>query len=119
MRSFLTILLLILCLCWQSLAQAGSAVALAEAAERDHAAMHFHGEAHHHDEHGSGDIHQDESPTSLQHLLDDACTNAPALVASTSVAVVSPARDALTVMVAASVPSPFVDGLERPPRLHA
>jgi hypothetical protein len=116
LRTPLTILLLILCLCWQSLAQAGSSVALASAAEREHAAMHFHGEAHHHDDHADGGVHQDLSPASVQHLLDDACTNAPALMASLSVLLPPLANGMLTITVAAGLPSAFVDGLERPPR---
>jgi hypothetical protein len=120
LRSPLTLLLLILCLCWQSLAQAGSAVALADAAEHEHAMLHFHGEAHHHhDGHGAGGIHQDESSASVQHLLDDACTHAPALVASLSTTVASCTGSTLVVTAAASVPSPFVDGFERPPRPRA
>lgn len=117
MRTPLTILLLILCLCWQSLAQAGSAVALSSASEREHAAMHFHGEAHHHDEHGDGGVHQDQSATSVQHLLDDACTNAPALMARITLPLAPPASGALPLPAAAPVPAAFVDGLERPPRL--
>jgi hypothetical protein len=118
LRHPLVTFVLILCLCWQSLAQAGSAVALAEAEEAAHAAMHFHGEAHHHDAHGDGGIHQDNSAASLQHLLDDACVFAPALVPGTRLPLMAPALVSPADGLAIAARSPYLDGLERPPRSH-
>jgi hypothetical protein len=116
LRHPLVTFVLILCLCWQSLAQAGTAVALAEAEEVAHAAMHFHGEAHHHDADGDGGIHQDSSAASLQHLLDDACVFAPALVPGTRLPLMAPTPVSPADGVATAARSPFLDGLERPPR---
>jgi hypothetical protein len=121
LRHPLVTLLLIFCLCWQSLAQAGSAVALADAAELEHAVMHFHGEAHHHhDDHGgTSAVHQDDSAASTQHLLDDACTNAPALMPSVAMPLAPPVPHLLSAADTPPVGSPFLGGLERPPRPHA
>jgi hypothetical protein len=118
LRHPLTILLLVLCLCWQSLAQAGSNVALAGDSELAHAVMHFHGEAHHHDAHDGG-IHQDDSAASTQHLLDDACLYAAALVPHVAQPHLPPATTARRAEMASPAPCPFLGGLERPPRLHA
>lgn len=118
MRHPLAILLLILCLCWQSLAQAGSAVALADDSELAHAVMHFHGEAHHHDAHDGG-IQQDDSAASTQHLLDDACLHAPALVSHVQQPQTSAAPSAQRAEAASPAPGPYLGGLERPPRSHA
>jgi hypothetical protein len=60
------------CVCWQSLAYAGADVVVADGDEQVHAVLHFEDEAHHHDEH-DGSFHQDESPASTQHSMDDAC----------------------------------------------
>jgi hypothetical protein len=118
LRHPLAVLLLIVCLCWQSLAQAGTRVALAGDAERAHAVMHFHGEAHHHDTHDGG-IHQDGSAASTQHLLDDACLYAPALVSASSVPQLPAAPADLPAGASPPTPAPFLEGLERPPRARA
>lgn len=116
----LTTFFLMLCMCWQALAYAGSAVVMADAEEVAHAAMHFEGEAHHHDDHDSlddGGIHQDDSLASAQHLMDEACVFAPALIPVVHLSLPSVQPDAPVATIAAAAPPPFLDGLERPPRL--
>ncbi len=120
MRRRLTTFLLMLCMCWQALAYAGSAVVLADADEVAHAAMHFEGEAHHHDDDDGledGDIHQDDSLASALHLMDDACVFAPALIPVVHLPLPRLQPDMPVASTATAAPPPFLDGLERPPRL--
>ncbi len=119
MHRRLTTFILMLCMCWQALAYAGSAVVLADADELAHASMHFEGAAHHHDEHDDGDIHLDQSPASAQHLMDEACVYAPALIAVLDLALPTLRPDLPVAAIAAAAPPPFLRGLERPPRLTA
>jgi hypothetical protein len=117
----LTIFFMMLCMCWQALAFAGSAVVLADADELAHAVMHFEGEAHHHDDHASLDeagIHQDDSPASTQHLMDEACVFAPALIPVVHLPLPALQPDLPVATIATAAPPPFLDGLERPPRLR-
>ena len=113
----LTTFLLMLSMCWQALAYAGSAVVLADADEVAHASMHFEGEAHHHDDHDDGGIHQDDSQASAQHLMDEACVFAPALIRVQHLSLRSLQPDMPSAVIAKAAPPPFLDGLERPPRL--
>jgi len=119
MRRRLTTFLLMLCMCLQALAYAGSAVVLADADGLAHATMHFEGAAHHHDEHGNGDIHLDESQASAQHLMDEACVFAPALIPLVQLTLPRLLPDMPVASIAAAAPPPYLDGLERPPRLTA
>lgn len=106
---------LMLCLCWQSLASAGMGILLADDDEIAHALLHFEGEAHHHDEH-DGDFHQDSSASSVQHSMGDAGLFAPALMpTATAVAVgfSSPRpHEGPWIRVPLQVPQ----GLDRPPK---
>jgi hypothetical protein len=115
LRRHLLTLLLILSLCWQPLAQAGSPAAWIDSSESAHTMMHFDGVGHHHDGE-SGDIHQDDSPASLQHLLDDAGMNAPALMPHVSIPLGLPTPCAIDAGVAMPAQALLADGLERPPR---
>lgn len=119
MRRRLVPFLLMLCLCWQSLAYAGMAVLLAQGQERAHAQLHFEGQAHHHDDHG-GAFHQDESPASTQHGLTDASVYAPVLptvVTPPPLATgsASPPADAHV----AEPPRLYLSGPERPPKTQS
>jgi len=114
-RRFITTLIL-LCMCWQSLAYAGVDVFLADEHEQAHALLHFEGEAHHHDEH-DGDFHEDESPDSIQHAMHDASVFAPVLLIDI------PGTLQLTFgtthpsdAICPSPPYPFLSGPERPPK---
>lgn len=109
---------LMLCLCWQSLAYAGAGVLVAEGEELTHAVMHFEGHAHHHDGH-SGAFHQDGSPDSMQHGMDDACVYAPALLADLVLPLLVVGADAPMESLSSDPPLPFLLGLERPPKLNA
>ena len=119
MRRRLTSFLLMFCLILQGMAVAGTDVVFADDPELLHASMHWLGEAHHHDQHGHGELHQDESPASVQHLMADACTFAPALVHSVALRLPQLLPDGPGEATASAIPKPFLDGLERPPRLTA
>jgi hypothetical protein len=115
MRRLLAALLL-LCLSWQTLASAGGGVLVQPDDERSHAVLHFLGEAHHHHD-GSAQLHEDDSTDSVQHLLSDACLQAPALL-SDAIAVVLPAVPGAPAPASGrEPPRPPLAGLERPPRL--
>lgn len=105
------------CLLWQGMAVAGTDVVFADDTELLHASMHWLSEAHHHDGHDQGGLHLDESPASVQHLMDDACTCAPALVHTVALGLPQLLPDEPVEATASAIPKPFLDGLERPPRL--
>jgi len=115
MHRRLTTFLLMLCMCWQSLAYAGVEVLVAEDEALAHAMLHFEGAAHHHDGHDGG-VHQDESPASTTHAMQDACVYAPALLIDMALPLLSvgaaPPADACS----AEPPPPFLSGPERPPK---
>lgn len=135
--------LLMLCLSWQALAASGAGVAMADAQERAHALLHFKGVAHHHG-HGHGhdrepggldathdhpgnpqhavpaqDLHLDDSPASLVHVVHDASQFSPALVGTLpgTPGLRQPSPPAH--WAASLQPPPPPEALERPPRLTA
>jgi hypothetical protein len=83
--------------------------------QQQHELLHFHGVAHHHDEHGDG-VHKDDSMASTVHFLADAAQFSPALP--------SPHGATPRVRVAerplvAQLPARALwlpDGLDRPPK---
>lgn len=115
MRRRLTTFLLMLCMCWQSLAYAGVEVLVAEGQELVHAMLHFEGEAHHHDGH-DGEFHQDESPDSVQHAMNDAGVFAPVLPIDAVLPLLTISSDPPADAHATEPPPPFVSGPERPPK---
>jgi hypothetical protein len=115
MRRRLTTFLLMLCMCWQSLAYAGAEVLVAEGQELVHAMLHFEGEAHHHDGH-DGEFHQDESPDSVRHAMNDACVFAPVLLIDALLPLLSISSDPPLEACSTEPPRPFLSGPERPPK---
>jgi hypothetical protein len=115
MRRRLTTFLLMLCMCWQSLAYAGVEVLVAEGQELVHAMLHFEGEAHHHEGH-DGEFHQDESPASVKHAMTDACVFAPALLADAVLPLLTICSAAPADTHVSEPPLPFLSGPERPPK---
>lgn len=119
MRRGLTTFILMLCMCWQALAHAGIAVVMADEREHSHAAMHFGGEAHHHDNHGAVDdngVHADHSLASAQHLASDAGTCAPALLSVIDLRLPQLPPEMPAQVAATPPPQPFLAGPERPPK---
>ena len=116
MNRRLTSFLLMFCLFWQAMSCAGAAVLMASGNEKVHATLHFEGAAHHHDEQDHGDLQLDDSQASAQHLIDDACVHAPALLPVTPLLLPGLSLDAPVTRLASEMPRPFLPGLERPPR---
>src|SRR3989344_5928479 len=105
MRRWVSILL-VLCMCWQSLAYAGLGVLVTEGKEMVHALLHFESTAHHHDGH-DGEFHQDESPASTQHAMSDACLFAPGLLTETVLPVLTIRSAPPAVLAQPRAPSPI------------
>ena len=114
MRRWLSILI-VLCMCWQSLAYAGLGVLVTEGKELAHAMLHFEGAAHHHDGHG-GEFHQDDSAASTQHAMSDACLFAPVLLTEIVLPVLSNQAASPAIFRLTEPPPPFLGGPERPPK---
>lgn len=115
MRRRLTSLLLVFCMCWQSLAFAGAGVLVTEGNELLHEVLHFEGVAHHHDD-PAGDFHQDDSPASMQHAIDDACVFAPALPTGVVLSLLAVRATPPVEAGVTAPPPPFLSGPERPPK---
>lgn len=118
----LVLLLVMLCMGWQSLASAGMQALLSEGQEKVHALLHFggaahhHGHAHHHDDASDG-FHLDDSPASMQHVMQDASLFPPGLLMH--VMLVSDLRlrpPPPAGAVCDTPPPPYLSGLERPPK---
>jgi hypothetical protein len=110
----LTLIALIACLLWQSQAVAHAAVAPQGDGDLAHAILHWSDEAHHHHD---GDIHLDDSDESVSHVMSDHLGGAAAVLPSCapSLGKFSPG-EALPLGAQDQLPSPFLDGLLRPPR---
>jgi hypothetical protein len=81
MRKICVTLLLVICIGWQSLASTGYGVLTASEEQEQHEQLHFQGIAHHHDKHAE-DFHEDDSVSSLAHMICDASHCSPALLFS-------------------------------------
>lgn len=113
MARFLTLIALLACLTWQSLAFAHATVAPQGDGDLAHTLLHWSDEAHHHHD---GDIHQDDSDESVSHVMSDHMGSSMALPSCTpSVGAFSPS-EALPITPQEQVPAPFLDGLLRPPK---
>lgn len=119
MPNRLLILVLIVCMCWQSLAFAGAGAVLTDGDEQRHEQLHFEDVAHHHDDHGDEGVHEDDSDASVTHVVLDAGLFAPALTSVASLPVPEQAPERPLQAALPTHPLPFLDGLERPPRLTA
>ncbi len=119
MNRRVTSFLLMFCLLWQAMSCAGAAVLMSSGNEKLHASLHFEGAAHHHEEQNHADLQLDDSQASTQHLIDDACVHAPALLPVVPLLLGSLGLDEPKARLPAPAPLPFLAGLERPPRLSA
>lgn len=108
---------LLMALMWQSVAMArvGSSVnVLADAA---HAALHWHGEGHHH--HDDGTYHVGDGVDSAQHVASDHLSATMALLVSAACGMPAPESTPPITGHLAPAPDPTLDGLLRPPRTRA
>lgn len=119
LRRFCAAILLFVIFC-QPFAMASQGVGVCHAGAEDlaHAMLHWEGTPHHHPD-SSGAYHQDDSEESVQHVLSDMGANAPALLHTELVPLLSerPPSPAATSDFAG--PPLYLDGPRRPPRLTA
>ncbi len=100
---------------WQAAAATGLAQAcLMNDAERAHLALHLQAEGHHHDADGS--IHADDSPSGLQHAMADCSTHHPVLIVALPLAQLERVSQGIIPLAQPQPPSPYLDGLQRPPQ---
>jgi len=116
MRRLLAVILLLSFFC-QAFATARQTVSFDHegAFQVAHAEMHLDGAAHHHDE--DGVMHQDDSQESIQHMLADAGPGTAALFHFPQLSLPLDGSPAPAVSAESLTPSPYLDGLRRPPRL--
>ena len=116
MRKRLIVLLLVLLNVWQVASAAGlSQFWVTQNPALDHAAMHWQGEAHHHDSDGS--VHVDDSQDSLQHMMADCCFHHFGVIVAPAIVALDPLPQHVAQMAQSVPPAPYLDGLRRPPRL--
>jgi len=109
----LTLIALLACLLWQSQAVAHAAVAAPGDGDLAHAILHWSDEAHHHHD---GDIHVDDSDASVAHVLSDHLCSGAALPCSPLLLSDASPGEALPITAQEQAPTPYLDGLLRPPR---
>lgn len=117
MRRSAALVAVLIAMLWQSVALARPGSTVNVLADLNHAAMHWQGEAHHHDDDGS--LHMDDSPASTFHLLADHVSLTAALLPASAQHVAPPAFARPGWWQDARTSDPFLDGLLRPPRLLA
>jgi hypothetical protein len=108
---------MLMAMLWQSIALARPGSTVNVLADLEHAALHWQQEGHHHDADGS--FHLDDSPASTIHVLSDQVTATTALLPTVSHHFPPNACALPGALQDPHVPEPFLDGLLRPPRLHA
>lgn len=108
-------LLLILSLFWQSAAIAG-VNAITNIKESGHVVLHWQDSGHHH--HDDGALHAD-SDGSVQHMHADGASNSPGLWSAGWGKVPTLRSSGPAVLAERPFPSPFQQGLLRPPRTIA
>ena len=111
-------LLLAICLFWQTLAFAGlghGIASSAQAADRDgHAFLHLTEQAHHHHDDG---VHLDESSESTQHMQAEGLIGTAGLLPTDyHFLATTPPLDPLPAFAGSLSPTPFLEGLKRPPK---
>ncbi|RYF32135.1 MAG: hypothetical protein EOO23_00095 [Comamonadaceae bacterium] len=116
MRRLLAVILLLSFFC-QAFATARQVVAFDHEGgfHVEHSEMHLEGAAHHHDE--DGVMHQDNSQESIQHMLAEASPGTAALFHFPQLSLPADRSPTPAVNAESVSPSPYLDGLRRPPRL--
>ena len=112
-RRFILILLIVT-VCWQSLAFARHMLASGDAEGVEHAVLHWNSEMHHHDDHDK--IHKDSSTDSKRHLVADNCHHAPFVVVDRAGNAPVVQQMEVPIAIVTCPPDPFLQGIKRPPR---
>jgi hypothetical protein len=117
MRRSAVIFVMLFAMLWQSVALARPGSTVNVLADLEHAALHWQEEGHHH--HDDGTFHLDDSQASTFHVLSDHLTVTTALLPAVSHHFPPSTSSRPGGLHDDRVPDPFLDGLLRPPRLHA
>jgi len=114
LRRFAMLVTLVLAF-WQVGVIAGQPIGLSQSEESAHALMHWAGEPHHHHD---GDVAEDDSDESVQHLTSDGFAGGSALWPA-GFALSTPTLFPIRTVVRdeSPRPGPSLDGPMRPPRL--
>jgi hypothetical protein len=117
MRRSAVLFVMLFAMLWQAVAMAppGSNVNVLQ--DIEHALLHWQEEGHHHHEDGS--FHVDDSQASTFHVLCDHLTAGTALLMATPHLLPADASARPRGLYDGPAPAPFLDGLLRPPRIHA
>lgn len=108
----------LLALLTQSLAVSGRGLQMEVRGDLSHFAMHNAGISHHHNDDGTPC--RDNSDEAKQHVQHDCCPNAPAIPASVcNASPVAAGKGLLPILSQHALPSPYLEGPKRPPRLTA
>lgn len=99
---------------WHAAAVAGPLVFFGSKEAVQHAVLHWQEAGHHH--HDDGGFQEDPSPDAQQHVLLDDALSSPALCSAPFDPSVGIGESPPPNLDEAPVPSPFVEGLRRPPR---
>jgi hypothetical protein len=118
MRRWLVRLLLIALLPWHGGGWVPAAMAGQHPHDARHATAHWLGETHHHDDHGDGGFHRDDSDESSLHMAQASAQIAPAAIPPAAVECVTLelGTEVPDGMSLARCPRPFLEGPHRPPR---
>ncbi|MBB5202982.1 hypothetical protein HNQ51_000275 [Inhella inkyongensis] len=112
MPRLFTLLVLLLSLIAQPLAFAHAKLVPEGADDLAHSMLHWAGEAHHHD---AGDIQLDDSEASAAHMGEHHCCTLALPAEPLEFAAELP-HEALPLSAHTAAPTPYLDGLLRPPR---
>lgn len=116
MRRSAALLVVLFAMLWQSVALARVGSMVNSLADRQHAALHWQEESHHH--HGDGSFHLDDSTESAQHMVPDHVGASLVMTAPSSHNFPPLGSAAPRGAHGTSLPTPTLDGLLRPPRLR-
>jgi hypothetical protein len=117
MRRSAVLFVILFGMLWQSLALARVGSTVNVLADAEHAALHWHGESHHH--HGDGSYHLDDSKESVQHVVTDHLSASLAMTTPSSQNFAPLGSAAHGGLHETGVSNPTLDGLLRPPRVRA
>lgn len=116
MKRTSVLILLLLAMLWQSVDLVRAGATPDRLADLQHAMLHWQDEGHHH--HDDGGLHLDDSGDAVGHVMADN-VNASAMLPHVSPQVPDFDGGDLRVREPRAGPSPYLDGLMRPPRLTA
>lgn len=117
MQRAAVIALFIVAFLWQSVGLARFDPVIDLLGDTEHAALHENDEGHHH--HDDGSLHVDDSFESIQHVVADQLHFPTALLGEDRAKLLAGRAASPQVARDRAVAAPFLDGLMRPPRLHA